>query len=150
MATSVSYHGNYSDRDQPTYNSVADYVTDARTLLQDLVPPYRYDDPSMLTALNAALLEASRIKPELFVYNFDVNGQAQSFEAVDDTYVAIEPKFRLALVHGLVGHALERDQEDYQDQRATAFLALFTQGLVGKALGAVVGGSPPKGKGGGA
>lgn len=149
MATSPSYHGNYSNRDQPTYNSVADYVADARTLLQDLIPGYRYDEPSMLTALNAAMLEARRIKPELFVYNLDAGGQVQSFTAVDDTYVEIEPQFRLAIVHGLVGHALERDQEDYQDQRATAFLALFTQGLVGKALGAVVGGSPPKGKGGG-
>jgi hypothetical protein len=53
------------------------------------------------------------------------------------------------MVHGLIGHALKRDQEDYQDQRATSFLALFTQGLVGHALGAIVGGSPPKGKGGG-
>jgi hypothetical protein len=149
MATSASYHGNYSDKDQPTYNTVADYVTDARTLLQDLIPPHRYDDPSLLTAFNAAMLEARRIKPELFVYNMDTSGQVQSFTAVDDTYVALEPQFRLALVHGLCGHALERDQEDYQDQRATAFLALFTQGLVGKALGAVVGGSPPKGKGGG-
>ena len=97
-----------------------------------------------------ALLEARRIKPELFVYNLDVGGQVQSFKAIDDTYVDIEPQFRLAILHGIIGHALERDQEDYQDQRATAFLALFTQGLVGKALGAVVGGSPPKGKGGGA
>ena len=149
MATSASYFGNFSDKDQPTYNTVADYDVDARTLLQDLIPPHRYDDPSLLTAFNAAMLEARRIKPELFVYNLDANGQVQSFTAVDETYVAIEPQFRLALVHGLCGHALERDQEDYQDQRATAFLALFTQGLVGHALGAVVGGSPPKGRGGG-
>jgi hypothetical protein len=149
MATSASYHGNFSGRDQPTYNTVADYVADARTILQDLVPDYRYDNSSMLTALNAAMLEARRIKPELFVYNWEFNGQVQSFTEVDETYVEIEPQFRLAIVHGLIGHALERDQEDYQDQRATAFLALFTQGLVGKALGAVVGGSPPKGKGGG-
>jgi hypothetical protein len=149
VATSVSYHGNYSNRDQPTYNTVADYVADARTLLQDKISPYRYDDPSMLTALNAALLEARRIKPDLFVYNAEADGQVQSFTEVDETYVDIEPQFRLALLHGLCGHALERDQEDYQDQRATAFLALFTQGLTGRALGAVVGGTPPKGRGGG-
>jgi hypothetical protein len=148
VSTSPSFYGNFSDRDQPTYNSVADYVAEAHTILQDIIPDYRYNEPSLLVALNAALLEARRIKPELFVYNLDTGGQVQSFTAVDDTYVDIEPQFRLAIVHGLVGHALERDQEDYQDQRATAFLALFTQGLVGHALGAVVGGSPPKGKGG--
>lgn len=149
MATSASYFGNFSNKDQPTFNTVADYVADARTLLQDLIPPYRYEDSSLLTAFNVAMLEARRIKPELFVYNLDAEGQVQHFKEVDETYVEIEPQFRLSLVHGLIGHALERDQEDYQDQRATAFLALFTQGLVGKALGAVVGGSPPKGKGGG-
>jgi hypothetical protein len=148
MATSASYFGNYSHEDQPTLNTVADYITDARTLLQDLIQPYRYSDASLLTGINVALLEARRIKPELFAYNLQANGQVQAFTAVDDTYVDIEPQFRLAVVHGLIGHALERDQEDYQDQRATAFLALFTQGLVGKALGAVVGGTPPKGKGG--
>jgi hypothetical protein len=55
----------------------------------------------------------------------------------------MEPQFRLAILHGLIGHALERDQEDYQDTRATAFLGLFTAGLIGKALGPVTGGSPP-------
>src|SRR6188472_1915777 len=144
MATSPSYHGNYSDRDQPTLNTVAGYISDARTLLQDVIPDYRYDDASMLVAMNVAMLEARRIKPELFVYNWEAGGQVQSFEEVDDTYVDIEPQFRLAILHGICGHALERDQEDVQDTRATAFLALFTQGLVGKALGAVVGGSPPK------
>lgn len=149
MATSPAYFGNYSDKDQPTYNSVADYVADARTLLQDLVPPYRYDDPSLLIAFNAMMIEARRIKPELFVYELDVDGQVPAFEAVDDTYVRIETQFRPALVRGLCAHALTRDQEDYQDQRATSFFALFTQGLVGHALGAVTGGTPPKGKGGG-
>ena len=146
MPTSPSYFGNYDDREQPTYNGVTDYIDDVRVLLQDTVPPYRYDDPSLLIAFNAALLEARRIKPEMFVYNLNSMGQVQAFTVVDNTYVDIEPQFRLALVHGICGHALERDQEDYQDQRATAFLALFTQGLVGHALGAVVGGSPPKGK----
>jgi hypothetical protein len=149
MATSASYHGNFSDMDQPTLNTVADYMADARVQLQDIIPDFRYNEASMLTALNVALLEARRIKPELFVYNWEVGGQVQSFTEVDDTYVDIEPQFRLAILHGLIGHALERDQEDVQDTRATAFLALFTQGLVGKALGAVVGGSAPKGKGGG-
>jgi hypothetical protein len=144
MATSASYWGNYSNRDQPTLNTVADYVKDARTLLQDKVPEYRYDDPSLLVALNVALLEMRRIRPDLFVFNLNVHGQVQSFIAVDDTFVAIEPPFRLALLHGLCGHALERDQEDVQDIRATAFLGLFNAGLIGRALGGVGGGSGPE------
>jgi hypothetical protein len=145
MATSPSWFGNYSDRDQPTLNTVADYVTDARTLLQDLIPDYRYDDPSLLTAFNVTMTEARRLRPDLFVFN-SFGGQVQAFTVVDDTYVEMEPQFRLCLLHGLCGHALERDQEDYQDSRASAFLGMFTAGLVSRGIGPVVGGSPPGGR----
>ena len=143
---SPAYHGDFSDKDQPTLNSVADYVEDARTLLQDIIPGYRYDDPSLLRALNLTMLEASRLRSDLFVFNLAVDGQIPSFTEVDDTYVEMEPPFRLAILHGIVGHALERDQEDYQDSRASAFLGMFNQGLVGHGLGPVSGGSPPSGK----
>ena len=146
MTTSPSWYGNFGDRDQPTLNSVADYVKDARTLLQDTIEPYRYDDASLLVALNLTLLEAKRIRSDLFVFNIQVRGQVQAFLAVDDTYVEMEPSFRLAILHGLIGHALERDQEDYEDQRASAFLGMFNQGLVGHGIGPVQGGSPPTGK----
>lgn len=146
MATSPSYYGNFSDRDQPTLNSVAKYIADVRTLLQDTVFPYRYDDESLLRAFNLTMLEAARLRQDLFVYNLQYGGQVQAFQAVDDTYVDIEPQFRLAIEHGIIGHALERDQEDYQDTRASAFLGLFTAGLIGKALGPVSGGSPPQGR----
>lgn len=143
MATSASYWGNYSDKDQPTLNTVADYIKDARTLLQDKIPPYRYDDPSLLIGLNVALLEARRIRADLFVFNLLVNGQVQAFTVIDDTHVAMEPPFRLALLHGLCGHALERDQEDVQDIRATTFLGLFNAGMIGRGLGGIGGGSGP-------
>jgi hypothetical protein len=143
MATSPSYYGNYSDRDQPTLNTVADYMADARTLLQDIIQPYRYDDPSLITALNITLLEARRLRPDLFVFNLETKGQTQSFTEVDETYVAMEPQFRLAILHGLCAHALERDQEDVQDVRASSLMAQFNAGLVGRTLGGVAGGSGP-------
>jgi hypothetical protein len=149
LPISESYFGNLTDKDQPTLNTVADYIADVRVLLQDIVPPYRYDDLSLLTAFNVTLLEARRVKADLFVYNIEVNGQAQAFTAVDDTYVAIEPSFRLAIEHGICGHALERDQEDVQDIRATVFLGLFNAGLNGRAIGPVAGGSGPGQQGGG-
>jgi hypothetical protein len=146
VATSPSWYGNFGDRDQPTLNTVADYIADARVLLQDKIEPYRYEDPSLLTALNLALLEARRLRPDLFVFNLMVYGQVQAFKVIDATSVELEPPFRLAILHGLCGHALERDQEDYQDTRASAFLGLFNQGLVGHGIGPVGGGSPPTGK----
>jgi hypothetical protein len=143
MPTSPSYFGNFSNRDQPTLNTVADYIADARTLLQDVIPPYRYDDASLLVALNVTLLEARRLRSDLFVFNMRVLGQTQAFAEVDDTYVEMEPQFRLAILHGLCAHALERDQEDVQDMRATSYFALFSAGLVGRALPGVAGGSGP-------
>src|SRR3954467_15266306 len=146
MSTSPSWFGDFSDQDQPTLNTVADYVAEARVLLQDKVPPYRYEDPSLLSSINLTLGEARRLRPDLFVFNRKSKGQIQAFKAVDATYVVMEPQFRLAIVHGLVGHALARDQEDYEDQRAPTFLGMFTQGLVGHGIGPVAGGSPPTGK----
>jgi hypothetical protein len=146
VATSPSWYGNFGDREQPTLNTVASYIADARTLLQDVIPPYRYDDASLLVALNLTLLEARRLRADLFVFNLAVRGQTQAFQQVDDTYVEIEPQFRLSILHGLVGHALERDQEDYQDTRASAFLGMFNQGLVSHGIGPIGGGSPPTGK----
>lgn len=143
MATSPSYFGNYSDRDQPTLGTVADLVADARNLLEDRIPPYRYDDSSLVTALNVTLLEARRLRADLFVYNLTVKGQTQAFTTVDGTYVDMEPQFRLAILHGLCGHACERDSEDYMDARATSFLAMFTAGLIGRALPGMAGGSGP-------
>lgn len=143
MATSASYWGNYSNKDQPTYNTVADYIRDIRTLLQDKIPEYRYDDDSLLRALNAALLETRRQRPDLFVFNLVYLGQVPAFEAVDDTYVAIEPPFRLGLVYRTCGHALARDQEDVQDIRATSFFSLANGVFTGRGLGVVAGGSGP-------
>jgi hypothetical protein len=145
MATSPSYHGDYSDKDQPTLGTVVDLVADARTLLMDVVPDYRYDDQSMLVALNVTLLETRRLRPDLFVYNLETNGQVQAFTAIDDTYVAIESPFRLAILNGMCAHALMRDQEDVQDVRATTFLGMFNAGLIGRSLAGVAGGSSPGG-----
>jgi hypothetical protein len=143
MATSPSYFGNYSDRDQPTLGTVADLIAEARTLLEDKVPPYRYDDSSLVTALNVTLLKARYLRADLFVYNLEVKGQTQAFTTVDDTYVDMEPQFRSAILDGLCGHALKRDSEDYMDARATSFLEMFRAGLIGRGQSMVAGGSGP-------
>jgi|SRR6516165_7828035 hypothetical protein len=140
---SASYWGDFSDRNQPTLNTVQDYINDARTLLQDVVPNYRYDDPSLLVALNITLAETKRIRADLFVFNLNVFGQAQAFTTVDDTYVDIPVPFRLAILHGVCAHAMERDQEDYADSRSAAFMNMFNQGLLGRNLGPIMGGAGP-------
>ena len=114
---------------QTTLETVSDYVTDIRTLLQDKVQPYRYDDPSLLTAFNVSLLEARRLRPDLFVYMH--HEKVPSFKVVDTSQVNIEPPFRLAFVYGSASHALARDQEDVQDQRSNLFMQTMEDILMG-------------------
>jgi hypothetical protein len=111
-----------------TLDQVQDYISDTRTILLDTIAPYRYDDPSLLVAFNVALLEARRIRADLFVY---ASASVPYYAANDTTVVPMEQPFRLALVFGTVGHALTRDQEDVQDARATVFMGLFYSILLG-------------------
>ncbi len=109
--------------------TVADYISDARTLLQDTIAPYRYDDASMLVAFNVTLLEVRRVRADLFVFRH--HERVPAFEFVDTTEVEMEHPFRLALVYGTCAHAMARDQEDVQDARATGFLRIFYDMLLG-------------------
>jgi len=152
--TSPSYWGNYSNSQMPTLNGVVDYVTQARVNLQDQVPPYRYSDQELVTALNIVLVMARRLRSDLFVYNLKARGQTQSFilnpetGAPDNTYVDLEPVFRPAILNGMCGIAMQRDQEDFADARATSFLSMFSQELIGKLVRPVLGGAGPGRPGG--
>ena len=48
-------------------DTVADYMREARVLLQDTVPTYRYGDDSLISALNLAIMTARRNRPDLFM-----------------------------------------------------------------------------------
>jgi hypothetical protein len=110
-------------------DTVADYISDARTLLQDIIAPFRYDDASLLVAFNVTLLETRRVRPELFVFRH--HEHVPSFTVVDTEPVEMEHPFRLALVYGTCAHALARDQEDVQDARSAQFLRIFYEMLLG-------------------
>lgn len=114
-------------------DSVQDYVDDARTLLQDVIAPYRYTDAELVVALNITMLEARRLRPDLFLgdgttTNFD---NPAPFTAVNTDEVEIEHGFRPAIVYGLCAHATARDQEDVQDARTAAFMGLFRNKMLG-------------------
>lgn len=115
-----------------TLEAVADYISDSRVLLLDTIAPYRYDDASLLVALNVSFLEGRRLRPDLFV--FTCGDDVPAFIVNDNTLVPMEKQFRLAFLHGMVGHALERDQEDVQDARSAAFLLYMANLLTGKKL----------------
>lgn len=107
-------------------DTVADYVREARTLLQDTVATYRYSDAELLSALNMAVQTARRLRPDLFI---DVD-TLPYFTAVDSTEFDMDQQYRLPFVYFMVGHAQMRDEEDTQDARAAAFIGKFTQQLL--------------------
>lgn len=108
-------------------DTVTAYITDARVLLQDTIAPNRYDDASLLVALNVALLEARRLRADLFVYRA---AAVQHFTTNEAQVVYVEEPFRLAILYGMCAHAMLRDQEDIQDARAAAFLKFSSDTLL--------------------
>lgn len=122
-------------------NSVQGYVQDIRTLLLDRTKPYRYSDISVVAALNFALQEGSRVRPDLFLRRGRI--RLQQFEDVSGEQVDIEQPFRLAFVYGTAAHVLLRDEEDVQDDRANTFLTKFHDVLTGVRPAAIAGGTPP-------
>jgi hypothetical protein len=112
-----------------SYSVVNDYINDVRTLLQDEIVPYRYSDTELVVALNAAFLEGRRLRPDLFWPS--LTSIVQQFSANDQTQVYMEEAFQLAFVFGTVAHAMKRDQEDVNDERALMFMSQFEQILVG-------------------
>lgn len=129
---------------QATLNTVAQLIADVRVLLLDKRQPYRYGDDELIVALNTALLEGRRLRPDLFVTRWGNN--VPFYGEVSGEEFCIEPQFRLAFVYGITAQALMRDDEDVQDQRANSFLAKFQDMLVGIRPTALSGGTPGGGK----
>lgn len=126
--------------------TVSDYLSDVRTLLLDETAPYRYDDPSLLVAFNVTILETRRLRPDLFVFRH--HDKVPQFFTNDKTEFEMEPQFRLAFVYGICAHALARDQEDVQDNRAATFMTAFRDILIGIKPPPIQGGSTAPQQGG--
>lgn len=117
--------------------TVQDYVSQARVLLQDLVQPYRYDDESLVTALNFSFYEIARVRPDILIgmtiiqrtspltSTGDADVPNFSVSNITDA-VPLPVMYRLAALYYVCGYAQLRDTEDVQDQRAVAFMNKFT------------------------
>ena len=110
-------------------DTVQDYVDRARVLLLDIVAPYRYSDVDLVENLNMGVLEARRLRPELFKSYFRTSLPDYS-AATMSAAVDIDPQYRVAFVYYMCGQAQLRDDENVQDSRASAFLNKFTSQLL--------------------
>jgi len=104
--------------------TVGDYITSARTLLQDEVEDYRYSTASLIVALNIGLQELRRVRPDLF--RAYAGTTLPSFTTGDlATTVPVNEIYRPALLYYVCGYTQLRDDESIQDGRAAAFLGKF-------------------------
>ena len=114
----------------PALETVGQYLEEARTLLQDQTPPYRYDDKSLISNLNTGILEARRLRADLFLPAFEVPYVEGEPTKVHEITVPIDPMYRPALVYYICGRAQLRDDEATTDARSGAFLTKFTSQLL--------------------
>ena len=107
-------------------DTMGDYIAETRRLMQDEVTPYRYPDGDIIEAMNIALLEARRLRPDLFLGRHD---NVPTISAAGDAIV-FEPMYRPSLVYYLAGRTQLRDAESTQDQRASALMNKFIAQLL--------------------
>lgn len=109
-------------------DTVQNYIDKVRTLMQDLIAPYRYSDADIVGNLNSAILEARKIRPDIWLSTF--RGSLPSYSsATPTTVVAIEPMYRMAFVYYIAGYTQLRDDESVEDSRGMAFMQRFTKQL---------------------
>lgn len=135
------------------YPTVSAYVWTARNQLQDLVgPPYRYADDQIVDALNHALNEMGRIRPDIFLdlkyqnrlIKGDIGeglpgpytiadiavGDDGSYDITEGTQVPVPSKYVSPVNWYVAGWLQLYDVADTTDARAQAMLAKFQQQLM--------------------
>ena len=112
----------------PALETVGAYLEEARRLLQDEFTPYRYPDDDMIDALNIALLEARRLRADLFLPAFEIPWfDPTKLSAADLAKpLPFDPMYRQSLVYYIVGRAQLRDDESTTDARAASLMTKFT------------------------
>lgn len=120
---------------------VSDYVAAARVLLQDLVQPYRYGDDDIVSGLNMAFVEMDRLRPDIAIA-LSYTGRVlrnrvpgvtpyPTYNIATETATVVCPsQYQNAVLYYAVGQAQLRDTEDTQDNRASAFITMFTSELL--------------------
>lgn len=105
--------------------TVDDYIGAARIQLQDTRLPYRWTEDRYYIALNAAISEAGRLRPD-----FWLSGTIPQYETGDQV-IDVNVMYRLPIVFYVVGWLQTSDMEDTNDQRAISFLSRFSASLTG-------------------
>ena len=106
--------------------TVADYIAAARIQLQDTTPAPRFLDTEFQLALDIALDEAYRIRPDFFI-----GVVVKSIVSEPVTYEPPIPRgYQSAFLYYMCGYTQLRDDEETTDTRSSAFLNKFIAQLL--------------------
>ena len=109
--------------------TVANYIAEARALLLDEAVPYRYSDASIVSALNIAISDSYRVRPDMWLDYFEASLPVYS-TGTPAAAVVIPKGYKLAFLMFIVGFTQLRDAEDVSDARAGQLLSAFTNKLL--------------------
>jgi hypothetical protein len=122
------------------YATVEEYIDAVRFLLQDMIEPYRYPDDKVVDALNMAMFEISRVRPDIFLdlkyqrplRKGDINDGIPSWfsSASPNDIVPIPSKYIMPVRWYMEGWLQTTDVTDTTDQRAQAFITKFQMQLM--------------------
>lgn len=104
--------------------TVGDLLAEARVLLQDTVPPYRYDTASLVGALNTGLVELKRVRPDFFLSLGPLRQPVPQYTVPQDEAVQlpVPGMAMLPLLMFMVGYVQLRDAEGDSLARAAQFI----------------------------
>jgi hypothetical protein len=105
-------------------DTVVDYLAQARVLLQDKTYPPRYPDFELVEALNLGMMEARRMRPDIFLGDAPTLSTVPSIGATDPMS-QVDVQYRVPLLYYMVGHAMQRDEEENNENRAIAYKQRF-------------------------
>ncbi len=106
--------------------TVANVKERVRSILKDRVDPKRYSDADILNAINDALLEVRRVRPDLYLKkNFIVKGLV-----LDTDVLPIEDTFFNSIVYFTAAYMMFRDDEFSVDSRASQLMNKATAQLI--------------------
>ena len=124
------------------YFPVSQYISDIRTMLIDTVgPPFRYSDTNIVSVLNLAIGEISRVRPDLFLdpkYQQPLPQKAPIEDLVPGLYsdtsqtdtVTIPRTYYQPILWYIEGMLQFQDMDDTEDVRAQSFHQKFIASLM--------------------
>ena len=120
-----------------TARTIAMLIAQARTMLQDLqaVPSYRYLDQELIDNINGAMIDARRMRPDLFL-SFGLRVPLPVFGIADiaaGTLFPIDESCFVAFVYYVVGRAEMREDTFADNSRAVTLMNKFTSQMMAAA-----------------